>query len=185
MKQKKFIKKLFKEKDKGLYVYYETPIAWEFNTFYNTVVGISIANKALNKEEIIIKNIIKELIEFFKNENMMDLNLRFYINKGMNLLKLSNFSIKKIDIATTNMLIISITKYIKNFKLLKKEKLKELIKEKVNDKTHKIVSENCDFIVCKKRDLVDILEKIINGVEPERILISRIYKKGIQVYFFR
>jgi len=82
------------------------------------------------------------------------------------------------------MIIISIIKFLKNFKLLNKEILSKIRKEKINEKISKIVSENCDFIFCQKKDLIKILDNLINGLEPEQVLISRIYDKGIQIYSF-
>ncbi|MFZ8850002.1 MAG: hypothetical protein ACO2OV_07215 [Thermoproteota archaeon] len=180
---KKFYKVLFKKMDNGLYLYYETPLAWEFNAFYNTLIGINIARKIIFGNEVIIKEVINEVANYLNSEGVPDLNLQLYKYKEAVALNLFNVNIKKTEI-DKKMIIISIIKFLKNFKLLNKEILSKIRKEKINEKISKIVSENCDFIFCQKKDLIKILDNLINGLEPEQVLISRIYDKGIQIYSF-
>jgi hypothetical protein len=181
---KKFYKIFFEKINNGLYLYYETPIAWEFNSFYNTLIGINIAKKILYGNTVVIKEVIKEVAAYLNSEKIPDLNLRFYKYKEAISLNLSNFNIKKIEI-DKKIIIISIIKFLKNFKLINKETLSKIRKEKINEKIVKIISENCEFIYCQKKDLIKILDNLIDGLEPEQILISRIYDKGIQIYSFK
>jgi hypothetical protein len=181
---KKIYKIFFEKMDNGLYLYYETPLAWEFNAFYNTLIGINIAKKILYGNEVIIKEVINEVAIYLNSEKVPDLNLQLYKCKKAATLSLSNFNIKEIEI-NKKIIVISIIKFLKNFKLINKETLSKIRKEKINDKIAKVVSENCDFIFCQKKDLIKILDNLIDGLEPEQILISRIYDKGIQIYSFK
>jgi Glu-tRNA(Gln) amidotransferase subunit E-like FAD-binding protein len=133
---------------------------------------------------VVIKEVIKEVAAYLNSEKIPDLNLRFYKYKEAISLNLSNFNIKKIEI-DKKIIIISIIKFLKNFKLINKETLNKIRKEKINEKIAKIIGENCEFIYCQKKDLIKILDNLIDGLEPEQILISRIYDKGIQIYSFK
>jgi len=182
-----FIKENFKEIIEnlcGIDVHYEVPLCWEFNTFYSTILGFYIIKSYINKIDIKIDKIIKEVRKYLKKKKLENFMINLYKRKNPAYLSLNNFYLYNFK-DLNNFLIISRI-YSKNYKVLI-TKLNDIMNykiKKIYKNVYEYKFENCGFILTQSNLLIKIVDLLLNETKPEDIIISRPYLEGVQFYLF-